>query len=163
MTRLAILVVLALVVSGCASSVDASGPPEIVYGRDLCVECGMLITEPRFAAAYWVDGEARRFDDIGNMLAHGIEQGEIEVDSQSVWVHDYEHEVWLSADDAHYVHAPGLATPMGWGLVAVETRDRADLLAAERGGEVLTWPQLFAFSYEHGRLTSTHDHGEPSP
>lgn len=123
----------------------------------------MLITEQRFASAYWFDGEARRFDDIGNMLAFGIDAGELGIDSASVWVHDYELEVWLSADDASYVHAPGLVTPMGWGLVALETLERAEQLASEREGDVLTWEQLFAFSYEQGRLTSTHDHGDQAP
>jgi copper chaperone NosL len=154
---------LALLASACATAADASGPPEIVYGRDICLECGMLITEPRFAAAYWYEDEARRFDDIGNMLIYGIEHAELEVDSSSAWVHDYQTEVWLSADDAYYVLAPGLVTPMGWGLVAFETLPRAELLAEERGGEVLTWTQLFTFSYEQGKLTSTHDHGEPAP
>jgi len=159
----AIIVVLGLVAAGCSGTADASGPPEIVYGRDLCVECGMLITESRFAAAYRANDETRRFDDIGNMIKYGLRTGELTSDSDDAWVHDYRLDVWISADDAFYVLAPGMVTPMGWGLVAVETRERAAALATEREGEVLTWHDLFDFSYDDGKLTHDHDHEGPPP
>src|SRR5215204_3815382 len=54
---------LALVV---ACSARPSGPPEIVVDRTACSHCGMLISEPLYAAAFQVTGaEARVFDDIG--------------------------------------------------------------------------------------------------
>ena len=52
------------------------GPPDIVYGRHICLECGMIISEERVAAAYEWEGEDRVFDDIGDMLIHGKDAGE---------------------------------------------------------------------------------------
>jgi copper chaperone NosL len=157
MRRIAALVVLAVLAAGCANAASATGPPDIVFGRDLCVECGMLITEARFASGYRVDGDTRTFDDIGNMLLYGTSHGELDNASTNAWVHDYEQSVWIAADSAWYVLAPGLVTPMGWGLVAFADEERAVAFAAEREGELHRWPELFEFSMEQGRLVHRHD------
>jgi len=157
MRHLAALVLLSIAASACANQANAAGPPEIVLGRDLCVECGMLITEERFAAAYRFEGEAYRFDDIGGMLLHGTESGELPAAGDDAWVHDWESRAWMSADTAWYVVAPGLVTPMGYGLVAFADRAAADAYSIERGGEVFSWVELFDFTIEEGRLI--HQHG----
>ncbi|UCC51087.1 MAG: hypothetical protein JSV68_18550, partial [Anaerolineaceae bacterium] len=49
---------------GCGQTTNLEEPPQIVYGQDVCERCGMIISEEKFAAAYWTaGGEARRFDD----------------------------------------------------------------------------------------------------
>ncbi len=165
MRQLAALVLISIVASACASQADASGPPEIVYGRDLCVECGMLITEERFAAAYRFENEARRFDDIGGMLLHGTETQELPAAAGDAWVHDWESRAWLSAEDAWYVIAEGLVTPMGYGIVAFADRAAADAYATDRSGTTYTWNELFGLTIEEGRLIHDHDtdHGDDSP
>ncbi|MCP3858472.1 MAG: hypothetical protein GY704_02370, partial [Phycisphaeraceae bacterium] len=68
----AVVVVLAGLTTSCSDRADANGPPEITYTRDICIECNMIISEPRFAAAYRLDdGEAKAFDGIGEMVKHG--------------------------------------------------------------------------------------------
>ena len=67
----AVALVMALA-AACGGSDEATGPPEIVEGRTICDECGMIIDEIRFAASYrTADGTEHRFDDIGGMLARG--------------------------------------------------------------------------------------------
>jgi len=64
-----------LTLSACSSS-DASGPPEIQYGRDICVQCGMIASEAKFAAAYTLahpdpkgdEGCNRSHQDLGTRL-----------------------------------------------------------------------------------------------
>jgi nitrous oxide reductase accessory protein NosL len=88
---------LALLAAGC-NQVNMDAPPEIVYGRDICSRCGMIIEDARFAAAYMTtEGEPRIFDDIGDMLVHQLEKGEM---VHVHWVHDYETEAWLRAEAA---------------------------------------------------------------
>lgn len=157
MRRIAAILLLCLVGSACAGRADATGPPEIVYGRDLCVECGMLITEERFAAAYRFDGEPKRFDDIGGMLLHGTKTGELPVAGDDAWVHDWDTRAWLSAPQAWYVVAESLITPMGYGIVAFGDEEAAAAFASARSGKVFTWTELFEFSIEPGKLVHEHD------
>ena len=66
--RMAIVAFVTLALSACGAKAD--GPPHIEVDRTPCAHCGMLISEPVFAAAYRAPGsEARVFDDIGCLLA----------------------------------------------------------------------------------------------
>jgi copper chaperone NosL len=113
-------------------------PPEIAYGQDLCAGCGMLIDEPRLAAAgITADGTALKFDDIIEMLGYPHLHPEVEV--RAWFVHDYDTEVWLRAEDAHFVHSQGLPTPMGGGVVAFATREAAAAAAEAWDGALLTY------------------------
>ena len=60
---------------GCAEGSTIIAPPEIRYGEDLCTECNMVISDPRFAAGYVYEVSEGRyrslaFDDIGDLLVH---------------------------------------------------------------------------------------------
>jgi copper chaperone NosL len=117
-------------------------PPEIHYGQDLCEFCGMIISDPRYAAGYLTsDGEDHIFDDIGNMaVSHLQKQDEV----RAFFVHDYGDQRWIRAETAHYVLSPKLVTPMLHGLAAFDTPEKAQALAAELEGKVLTFDELLA-------------------
>ena len=158
MTRFLIpIVLLMLLMAGCAAGASIDEPPEIIYGEDECDRCRMIINDARYAAAYMTeDGQARRFDDIGGMLLHHVENEE---DVHLFWVHDFESEVWVKADEATYVVSDGLETPMGFGIVALNSREEAEALAAENGGEVFTFSRLMDEA-ARGRLMPAHAHGQ---
>lgn len=125
-------------VSGCQASREH--PPQIRYGRDVCAQCGMIISEARFAAAYITEqGEWRFFDDIGDMLAFSKTHRE---DVALFWVHDYESKDWLKADGAFFVKSAQLHTPMGHGIIALSRRERAEQWASQSQGQVLTFTEL---------------------
>ena len=74
-----VVVVLAMAAAACSTAADADGPPEISYGRDICIECNMIISEPRFAASYRLEGgETKSFDGIGELIKHGQRTGELD-------------------------------------------------------------------------------------
>ncbi len=154
------LVVLGLVLLGCSPAQAADRPPDIRYGEDSCVECNMIISEPRFAAAYTTaGGEARRFDDIGGMCQHYLEMQEEVV---SFWVHDYVSEEWLPAEEAFFVLGEGIYTPMAFGVVAFAERTAAEGFADERRGVVLSFDHLLEH-YRMGETQHLHDGSlEPS-
>ncbi len=158
------LVLLFTSLTACQSAVDLTQPPEIRYGEDVCDQCGMIISEPRFAAAYiTADGVTRRFDDIGDMIVYHLEMGE---DVAVFWVHDFETADWLRADEATLAYIEDLITPMGSGLVAFadpeaaanaiahsgDLMDFATLLAEAKSGDVAN--NWFRKHQNHG-----HDHG----
>jgi len=156
MTRSKHILLLAIVLLvACQSQADLSQPPEIRYGEDMCTECGMIISEPRFAAAYYtVDGDARRFDDIGGMARHYAENQE---DVVHFWVHDYDTEEWIIADQAFFVMSDQIHTPMDFGVVAISDQSRAQELASEFNTMVMTFEAVME-SFKDGN--TSHEHSD---
>lgn len=130
--------------TACGPPADPLAPPAIVYGEDVCDQCGMILSEERFAAAtiVEVDGriEPRLFDDIGDMFAYHAAHADLAV--QRWYVHDHDSVAWLDATTAHYVRAAGIRSPMGSGLAAFGDGGRAAAFAGEVGGEALTFDDL---------------------
>ena len=119
---------------------QASAPPRIRYGEAPCDTCRMLISEERTAAALrTAAGDVQQFDDI-DCLLRGVAAAAGSV--THVWVHAYDAERWLNAQEAWYVMSPELMTPMGSGLAAFATQAAADEAARQQRGSVLRWADL---------------------
>jgi copper chaperone NosL len=138
---LLLIVVLLAFLSGCAQEVNTEEPPAIAYGQDVCDRCGMIISEEKFAAAYWTaGGEARRFDDIGGMADYVAEEGEAVA---TYWVHDFVSGEWIRGEAATYVVGGGLMTPMGFGVAAFSDAAQAQAFAhGNEGAEVVSFAEL---------------------
>lgn len=135
----------------CSSGPNLDEPPEIRYGEDTCDRCAMIINEARYAATYvTVDGQARRFDDIGGMLAYTQETAE---DAAVFWVHDFDTEEWLKAGEAYFVKSDHL-TPMGFGIVAFSEQSRAESWSGKEGGMVMSFAELLSSEDQ----ASAHNH-----
>ncbi len=140
-----LLVFLALLAAGCAQGTAEIKPPEIRYGEDVCVECIMIISDPRFAAAYTYEVSPGRyenqlFDDIGDMLIWADKHPEHNV--VAWWVHDYNSEEWVDGAKAIYMFSHNLQTPMAQGTAAFAALGPAQQLAEELDGEVFDWNGL---------------------
>lgn len=121
------LLLLLLLAASAACGVRADGPPEIQVDRTACSHCGMLISEPAYAAAYKAPGsQPRAFDDIGCLLEAA--RREPRADGIRFWFHDVAGGAWIDGEDAVFVESPDLRTPMGGGLIAYR-----DLTAAREG------------------------------
>jgi copper chaperone NosL len=152
------MVVIGLAAAACGSG-DASGPPEIEFGRDLCVECGMIIQDPRFASAYRLaDGTEKVFDDVGDMVIHVREAGD-DVDGDAAWVYDFETEEPVVVDAAYFVPTVSRASPMGHSILAFADEERARAFADDVGAEVIGWSDVMAMSTHEGLLGEHHDNG----
>ena len=157
--RLAIFLLLAMVATACGQPASADGPPEINYGRDICIECGMIVDDARFAAAYRAaDGTERVFDDLGGLIIYGRESGELA--AASVWVSDFEQEVMIDAESAFYVPTLGIASPMGHGILAFSDRARADSTAADLDGQVITWAVAMELPVVEGLVGQHHSNDQ---
>ncbi|MCA9877724.1 MAG: nitrous oxide reductase accessory protein NosL [Thermomicrobiales bacterium] len=133
-----------LLLGSCGGQTDAAQPPEITYGRDTCVRCGMIISDERFAAALVApDGSVRLFDDAGEMLTTVTEEA---LEGQRAWVHDRHGAQWIDATTATYALGAPETTPMGTGYVAFARREDAETFAAQPDslGQVWTWPEAIA-------------------
>lgn len=136
LTRSATAVVLlsiTLLVSACGAQPD--GPPEIVVDRTACSHCTMLISEPRYAAAYQAPGaDARVFDDIACLLAASRAEA---AGGLRFWFHDGNDGRWIDGDAAVFVTSPEFRTPMGGGTIAYRDRAGAEAAARRYGGKVI--------------------------
>jgi len=119
-------------VSACHRA--SPGPPEIVVDHSVCSRCGMLISEPLYAAAYQANGQAPRvFDDIGCLRAAArSEDGPI-----LTWFHDAEDRAWIPGTGAVFVASSTFHTPMGGGVIAFRDAAAAQRSALEHQGQVI--------------------------
>ncbi|RIK21242.1 MAG: hypothetical protein DCC51_06490 [Anaerolineae bacterium] len=136
-----LLAMLVAALGACGGAESYDKPPEILYGQDVCSNCNMIISEENYASAYWTtNGEARRFDDMGEMLAYMQSNPE---ERASTWVHDVNTAEWLRAEDAWIVMNAGLMTPMGTGIIAVANEEDAQALAFnQENAMVMTFSEL---------------------
>lgn len=112
-----------------------TGPEPIQYGRDACADCRMPVAQPGFGGEMRDrDGVLTKYDDVG-CLVRAMFAAHHEV--PEVWVEDHEGGGFVPLLTAHLVHAPGVNTPMGHGLVAFEDATVASRYAAEHDGRVL--------------------------
>jgi copper chaperone NosL len=153
--RVLAVVTLFVLVGVACNPATVAGPPEINYGRDICIQCGMIIDDPRFAAGYRIDdGTEKAFDDLGGLIIHGRATGELA--DAVVWVSDFEHEVLIEADGAFYVPTAGVNSPMGHGILAFSEKSRADQVAADLGGAVIGWDRVIALPVVDGLIGDHH-------
>jgi copper chaperone NosL len=77
----------------------------------------MAVSDARFASQLVAPGELPLFfDDIG-CLATFLKTGKVPAGA-TAFVADHRTRAWIRADRAVYARVPGLATPMGSGLLA---------------------------------------------
>lgn len=134
---------LGLLLAACVPKTGALQPPAIAYGQDLCEACGMLIDQPRLAAATLdTAGQPHKFDEIGDMVQYHAEHPTVQV--QTWFVHDYHTETWIRAETAFFVYSPDLLTPMGHGLAAFETEAVALAFAEQRQARVMSFDEARA-------------------
>jgi copper chaperone NosL len=147
MIRAITIFVTAAILLGCSRHPQALAPPEIQLGQTDCAQCGMTVSDDRYAAAVIVETSAgdrltKVFDDIGCFAAYLREQHDGQVLAQ--YVKDYSTRGWLVADQALYVHADSIRSPMAYGLLATATQDTAQTIAKDKNGKVIRFSNIQA-------------------
>jgi copper chaperone NosL len=113
----------------------AAAPPAIVMDRSACSRCGMLISEPAYAAAIrQPDGHDQLFDDIGCLVAKVRESS---LSDAHYWFHDAADGGWITDTTPVFLVSPGLRTPMGGGIVAYRAAASAERAAGRQGGRIV--------------------------
>ena len=143
-----LLFALTLVATACAPANQEPQPPEIAYGHDMCDICGMLVSDPRYAAALLLDnGQALKFDDTGEMFVYHDKHPEQAV--RAWFVHDYNTEQWVRGESAYYVVSTQIQSPMGFGVAAFGERSAAETFAQRIGVRVLTFDEARTTNLKH--------------
>lgn len=138
LNRRAVIALFAATPFVAACKPQKEGPEEVRWGREVCVICGMIISDPRFAAELrgGPDRDLVKFDDIGDAVHWLGEQSWAQDPDIEFWVRDYETGTrWIDARDARYVS--GVVSPMDYGFGAVESSGPDTLSFADMKAEVL--------------------------
>lgn len=116
--------VLSVLVVSCTPS---DGPGRIVWDRDPCKACSMVISDHHFAAQIrgGPKNQLFKFDDIGCAMKWLDQQAWAEDATTKFWVARHSDGEWIDAKTAHFVS--GKTSPMGFNFGAVDgTTDGAD-------------------------------------
>ncbi|MCP5114401.1 MAG: hypothetical protein GY953_26525 [bacterium] len=113
-------------------------PVEIALNEEICSHCRMAVSQRQFAGEVVTpSGRVDYFDDIGCLAAWLRQQQP--ATGAGVFVVDYENGEWLEAAAAQFVRSEAVSTPMGSGLTAFATSERAAAAAEKFPGRVLDW------------------------
>lgn len=134
--------VLMLSVLPACSDTGPLRPPDIRLGEDVCSVCGMAVSDGRYAAALVSRDagrdEVRLLDDLGELSRCELPEHR----RVALFVRDAETQAWLPAETAFYVKAESLRTPMGYGIAAFSTAERAERRRLELDGRLISFEEL---------------------
>jgi copper chaperone NosL len=150
-------VVLAVFLLGKRSG---EGPETIVYGRDACAQCRMIISRPGFGGELRNQkGVLTKYDDLGCLLKAMVAE---RAEMPEAWVEDHAGDGNLvPLLGATLVRVPAEHTPMGHGIVAFAEESAAQSFAAEHAGEVVVLEALVHDLATVARATPPTDRGPP--
>ncbi|MBE3597865.1 MAG: nitrous oxide reductase accessory protein NosL [Limnochordaceae bacterium] len=124
----------------------SQGPPppaQVLYGVDDCVECGMVLTDPRSAAQMITTDRVVKFCDVGCLVVYQLRHHPDWKGVRAAYVPDWHTQQWLDARTAWWVTTHH-KTPMLYGLVTLRDRGEAEAMAREHGGRVMTYDEVAA-------------------
>lgn len=133
------LATMLIAVSACSNK-----PHEIHYGSDECAHCQMVIMDEEFATQIVTKtGKAFKFDSIECLAAY-IKDQETSVSDQTLWVHDFSTSEWLNANEAIFVKSEVIKSPMGMGLLALNSNEAAKNHITQYPGKIVGWDELLS-------------------
>ena len=133
-----------VVLGGCGSESN-DGPPDIRYGDSVCTECGMIISDERFASATVVDGDRGKenlvFDDFSCQMNFEAKHDEIVIVDR--WAHDHGSLQWIHMADAWFVQSDQLLTPMASHIASFASQEDAAAFAEPIDGDTKDFQSLW--------------------
>ena len=117
---------------------EASGPPILHVGEDVCADCGMSIVESKYAAAVLYEYEGVRehavFDDVGCMKLWERDLEETRIIDR--WSGTTDRDQWIDVREGFFVVGSSVRTPMDFHILCCSTREAAEQIIATSGGAV---------------------------
>ena len=149
MKKVFLLLSMALLAVACSPHAEP-----IDYGKEECAFCKMTIVSPQFASEVVTQkSKAFKYDAIECML-----QAPQEDKIALHLVCDYLHEnTLIDATKATYLISKEIQSPMGAHLAAFASKEEAQKVQAEKGGDLYDWAGIQAKFQSHQH--PAHDHG----
>ena len=156
------LTIATLVVALLLGACSKPAPVAVVVGKDTGAFCGMVISDPRFAAQVVTEkGKTYLFDAIECLVAFVTEEAVPADQIHSTWVANFDQPgEWLAAEEAYYLQSSQLHSPMGVNLLAFKTRPALESVKAEVGGFERRYADLPGLVIESGLIDRVHAKNE---
>jgi copper chaperone NosL len=118
----------------------ASKPEPIAYGKDICYNCKMGMSDTKFGAEVITKkGKIYKFDDLHCMIGFLKSGIVIEKDLREKVVINYEKQNdFLDIKTAWFVINPALKSPMGSNAAGFATKQ-----TAQEHGQAISWDELY--------------------
>jgi copper chaperone NosL len=118
-------------------------PVPILYGQDMGEYCNMIISDNRFGSEIvTTKRKVYKFDSVESMIAYRLEYLQSD-EIHSYWVTDFANPgTLIPAENAYYLKAEKIHSPMGLGLVAFANEADALRIQVEDGGAFTTFDSL---------------------
>jgi hypothetical protein len=114
----------------------ADGPAPVAWDRTRCAHCGMLVSDPAWAAQLQApDGSVHHFDDPGCLLV-ALESGAFVDDpaAAKLYFQHLHQDRWIPGDAVAFTTAAN--SPMGYGIGAIVADEAADPISLEEAGHI---------------------------
>ena len=123
-------------------SACSKGPQTIDYGNDGCHFCKMTIVDKIHGSELITDkGKVFKFDATECMLNYVGENKALPIGSLLTNYYDVPT-AFIPTQEATFLISEKLPSPMGANLTAFKTKESAEKVLAEKGGELYTWEAL---------------------
>ncbi len=134
------IALIALALLGCTGFT----PEQIHYGSDQCDYCKMTIADKGFGSELITQkGKVLKYDSIECLAAADMVMASQSLEVHSRWVTDFgDPNQFLDANKAWIIAAERQRSPMGVGLVAVNSEQAAEKLIDEVGGRIVAWTEV---------------------
>jgi len=133
------------VLGGCGGE-GVDGPPSVRLGDSVCTECGMIISDERFATATVIESdrgrEALLFDDFSCQKNFESKHSDSSVVDR--WSHDHGTSAWFHTSQAWFVRSAELRTPMASQAAAFVSEEDARVFAETINGQILSFEKYWS-------------------
>ena len=134
-----LLVFASLVLAACQAP---PANPVDIREQDACARCKMPISDLRYVGeVIGKAGAPLKFDDIGCLVGY-VKSRQPKPDFRASYVMDYDTKQWVKTEEASFVRSEKIQTPMSSGMVAFRDKARAESVASQFQGQVLTFNDL---------------------
>lgn len=120
-------------------------PQPIPLDRVNCARCAMLVSDTASGAeVVFTDSDPLYYDDVGCLASAEIKTGE----PFELWVEVDGGSSWKKAREAFYAKPADSRTPMGYGVIAFSSSEKAR--ARDKEGRAWSWKEIQRESLSRG-------------
>ncbi|MBP8034465.1 MAG: nitrous oxide reductase accessory protein NosL [Bacteroidia bacterium] len=121
-------------------SCEPTKPDAIKLNSDNCDNCGMTISNPKFAAVlFTTKGRTYKFDDISCLLDYKNDNKEKALNAGLYVANFLSDNKLLPVEIAVYIKGENVKSPMGGNIAAFENKESANTYAVDLAAEFTEW------------------------
>jgi copper chaperone NosL len=115
-------------------------PDPIKLNSDNCDNCGMTISNPKFAAVlFTTKGRTYKFDDISCLLDYKNDNKEKAINARLYVANFLGDNQQLPVETSVYIKGDNVKSPMGGNIAAFKDRESANTYAVDLAAEYTDW------------------------